>query len=310
LSQIVESNEHVEVWMNPYDGISLVSMRNRIYREPTATSDDARTNGEIRNSIGAGLFYGVMTGAAAASVAAQKNDIEKSAPHEVCVAGYESDLLMNGYRRPEVPEAWPNRGACVAVIMRTALSTEAPYSGVTVKYPFVYEVGKANLSPVLTSEPNAPYAKKIEFMQSVLDYAASLAAKPDASERNFMNSFVSFRFSGASKHYMASSYGGPRIYVEEPVLRPIDYAPESQYKDQVQLIDGFNSYMMDQFPPTTDPNGAGRLHLGLQNAKYTAADVKARSPLGFEKLNAMRRKYDPNDVTKSAYEDRLFGSQE
>ena len=123
-----------------------------------------------------------------------------------------------------------------------------------------------------------------------------------------LSAFVSFRFSGASNHFMASSYGGPRVYVEAPALRDaFAYKPNQMDPDQRDLIDGFNTYMMNRFPVTTDPNGAGRMHLGLQNDGYTATDVQARSPTGYAQLKALDKKYDPSDVTKSDFEDRILG---
>ena len=71
---------------------------------------------------------------------------------------------------------------------------------------------------------------------------------------------------------MASSFGGPRAYVEAPALQGLDYQPNQKSADEVLLIDGFNHHVMKRNPQA-------RLHFGLQNDKgWDATVIQQRFP--------------------------------
>ena len=103
----------------------------------------------------------------------------------------------------------------------------------------MYLTGRANSATVLCSEANVPIADSDSLIDELFSYANGLASASGA-EQNYYTAFASVRFSGASQHLMASSYGGPRAYVEAPVVQGLDYQANEQSADQIQLIDGCN----------------------------------------------------------------------
>jgi hypothetical protein len=136
----------------------------------------------------------------------------------------------------------PHAHSCVSQLLKAALDGEAGYTNVIADYPYMYDTGRANSATVLCSEPSVPIADAESMVEENFRYANSLATT--VVGRNFYTAFASVRFSGESQHYMASSFGGPRAYIEAPVVQGLDYESNSRGPDQVQLIDGWNTHIM------------------------------------------------------------------
>jgi len=308
LTSIISENDHVELWINPYDGSVLVSERNRkTANEFIKSAGDkvavANKKDEFRTVRGfrTGWESG-MTVAAAAIQTARDADIAGCPGSTAACACHVAYRAANNGKDP--PAAFPHANSCVSALLKSALEGEAEYSNVVADYPYMYDTGRANSATVLCSEPSVPIADADSMIDEYFSYANSLASGSDStgSGRNFYTAFASARFSGESQHLMASSFGGLRAYIEAPAVQGLGYQPNERSADQVQLIDGLNLHLMQKIPQA-------RLHFGLQNdVGWDAAVIQQRYPAySWRMFTSMEARYDPHDVTRSEYEDRILG---
>merc|ERR1712151_553749 len=185
-------------------------------------------------------------------------------------------------------------------LLDVALETEFGFGGsepVVVDYPYAFLIGKANQAAVLCSEPSVPLSHNssgaialvnewlAHFSENIRDMGSSKEVLPTA--------FASVRFSAASQHHMATSYGGARAYIEAPILQPDGYKPGSRPLVEQNLIERLTQRLLGL------PNA--RLHFGLMNedSGWDAAMIKDRFADTYGQFLAFEKKYDPQDITFS-----------
>ena len=308
LGHLISVNDHVELWINPYSGNTLVSARNRRNASellPTSVRTKAVTFKRLEFKIVRNFAQGPV------KFASVHGDlILKAREHDLrgCGDALSQDLIacacQLAYRKQHggkgPPPEFPYADTCTAAIQDSTLLSNVGFNMIA-DYPLALLVGGAHSANYLGSEPNVPIAETAQLVETYLNYANSVASG-ERGERNFYTTFGSIRFSDASQHFMAPSFGGPRAYIEAPTLLGSRRVANEQNTDQRQLIDGWNEYVLQRHP-------AARLHLGLQNGQgWNFTVIQQRFPEeSWRMFTGMDATYDSNDSTRSAFEELILG---